>query len=47
MLGVGATPNEALSQVQEAKAARLEAAKAAGRPIPPARYRPAIYEATG
>jgi len=43
----GDSPNEALRQVQEAKAAWLEAAKAAGRPIPPARYRPAIYEATG
>ena len=43
----GATPAEALRQVQEAKAAWLEAAKASGKPIPPARYRPAIYEAAG
>lgn len=40
----GATPEEALAQVLVAKAAWLEAAKAAGKPIPPPRYRPAIYQ---
>ena len=40
----GATPEEALRQVEQAKAAWLEAARAAGKPIPPPRYRPAIYQ---
>ena len=39
----GSTAEEALREVQIAKAAWLEAAKAAHRPIPPPRYRPAIY----
>ncbi len=39
----GTTPDEALHEVQVAKAAWLEAAKAAGQPIPRPRYRPAIY----
>ncbi|MEW6245658.1 MAG: type II toxin-antitoxin system HicB family antitoxin [Nitrospirota bacterium] len=42
----GRTPEEALAQVERAKAAWLEAAKAAGKPIPVPRYRPAIYQAT-
>lgn len=41
----GATPEEALREVEVAKAAWLEAARAEGRPIPPPRYRPAIYQA--
>ncbi len=41
----GRTPEEALQQVQLAKAAWLEAARAEGKPIPPPRYRPAIYQA--
>ena len=40
----GETPEEALSQVLMAKAAWLEAAQAEGKPIPPPRYRPAIYQ---
>jgi predicted RNase H-like HicB family nuclease len=39
----GATPEEALREVQLAKQAWLDAAKAEGKPIPPPRYRPAIY----
>ena len=41
----GTTPEEALREVQVAKQAWLEAAKAEGKPIPPPRYRPAIYQA--
>ena len=41
----GATPEEALREVQIAKQAWLEAAKAEGKPIPSPRYRPAIYQA--
>jgi predicted RNase H-like HicB family nuclease len=41
----GATPAEALSEVEIAKAAWLEAARAEGKPIPVPRYRPAIYSA--
>lgn len=36
----GASPAEALAQVELAKAAWLEAARAEGKPIPVARYRP-------
>ncbi len=39
----GETAQEALAEVLRAKAAWIEAAKAAGKPIPPPRYRPAIY----
>lgn len=41
----GNTPAEALQQVEQVKQAWLEAARAAGKPIPPPRYRPAIYQA--
>lgn len=41
----GATPEEALREVQIAKQAWLEAARAEGKAIPPPRYRPAIYQA--
>jgi predicted RNase H-like HicB family nuclease len=41
----GATPEDALREVQVAKQAWLEAARAEGKPIPPPRYRPAIYQA--
>ena len=41
----GKTPEEALGEVEIAKAAWLEAARAAGKPIPPPKYRPVIYEA--
>lgn len=37
----GATPAEALDEVQRAKAAWLEAARAEGKPIPAPRYRAA------
>jgi len=42
----GSTPEEALHEVQVAKAAWLEAAKSSGKPIPNPRYRPAIYRLT-
>ncbi len=40
----GATPEEALSEVEQAKEAWLETARAEGKPIPPPRYRPVIYQ---
>ena len=40
----GKTPEEALAQVQIAKSAWLEAARAEGKPIPKPKYRPAIYQ---
>ena len=40
----GATPAEALAQVEVAKSLWLEAARAEGKPIPPPKYRPAIYQ---
>ena len=40
----GETPDQALAEVERAKAAWLEAARAAGKPIPPPRYRPLIYQ---
>jgi predicted RNase H-like HicB family nuclease len=39
----GDTPQEALSEVLETKAAWIEAAKAEGVPIPETSYRPLIY----
>lgn len=39
----GATPEEALAEVENAKEAWLATARALGRPIPAPRYRPAIY----
>jgi predicted RNase H-like HicB family nuclease len=41
----GKTAAEALAEVEIAKAAWLEAAKAEGKPIPRPRYRPVIYKA--
>lgn len=41
----GNTPDEALHEVEIAKQAWLEAAKAEGKAIPPAKYCPAIYQA--
>jgi predicted RNase H-like HicB family nuclease len=41
----GETPQEALEQLLLAKAAWLDAAKAEGKPVPPPKYRPAIYQA--
>ncbi len=40
----GNTPAEALAEVLNAKDAWLAAAREAGKPIPPPRYRPAIYQ---
>lgn len=40
----GQTPAEALAEVERAKQIWLEAARAAGKPIPKPRYRPAIYK---
>ena len=40
----GATPDEAVREVQVAKKAWLRAAKARGKPIPKPKYRPAIYQ---
>ena len=41
----GDSPDEALHEVQKAKSLWIEAAKAEGKPIPPAKYRPVIYQA--
>lgn len=43
----GDTPEEALMEVEKAKKAWLAAARKAGKPIPPPRYRPVIYQVTG
>ncbi len=40
----GETAAAALNEVENAKVAWLEAAREAGKPIPPPRYRPAIYQ---
>jgi len=40
----GDTPEQALAEVKHAKQAWLEAAREAGKPIPPPRYRPIIYQ---
>jgi predicted RNase H-like HicB family nuclease len=40
----GATPAEALAEVEMAKSLWLEAARAEGKPVPPPKYRPAIYQ---
>jgi predicted RNase H-like HicB family nuclease len=40
----GATPEEALREVQVAKALWLETAHSSGKPIPKPKYRPAIYQ---
>ncbi len=42
----GETPAKALAEVQLAKTAWLEAARAEGKLIPPPRYCPVIYQAT-
>jgi predicted RNase H-like HicB family nuclease len=41
----GDTPEAALTEVERAKAAWLAAARDSGKPIPPPRYRPVIYQA--
>lgn len=40
----GATPEEALREVEQAKAAWLDAARAEGKPVPEPKYRPLIYQ---
>ena len=40
----GRTPDEALKQVEIAKIAWLEAARAEGKPIPQPKYKPVIYQ---
>jgi predicted RNase H-like HicB family nuclease len=40
----GETPAQALAEVERAKTAWLEAARENGKPVPPARYRPLIYQ---
>jgi predicted RNase H-like HicB family nuclease len=40
----GNTPEQALAEVEQAKQAWLDAARASGKPIPPPRYRPIIYQ---
>jgi predicted RNase H-like HicB family nuclease len=40
----GKTPEEALREVQKAKKAWMAAARGAGKPVPPPKYRPAIYQ---
>lgn len=40
----GRTPDEALREVQIAKEAWIETAKASGKPIPKPLYRPVIYQ---
>jgi len=42
----GGTPAEALAEVERAKAAWIEAARAAGKPVPAPHYRPQIYSAS-
>jgi len=40
----GETPGGALHAVQKAKDLWIEAARAEGKPIPPPKYRPVIYQ---
>jgi predicted RNase H-like HicB family nuclease len=40
----GDTPEMALAEVEQAKQVWLEAARQAGKPVPPPRYRPIIYQ---
>ena len=40
----GETPEEAVREVEIAKAAWIEAAKSAGKAIPEPKYRPVIYQ---
>ena len=42
----GSTPEEALREVNAAKQAWLEAARAEGKPVPSPHYRPAICQAS-
>jgi predicted RNase H-like HicB family nuclease len=40
----GESPEAALAEVERAKSAWLEAARAEGKPVPKPRYRPVIYQ---
>jgi predicted RNase H-like HicB family nuclease len=40
----GRTPAEALNELEKARTAWIQTARAEGRPIPKPRYRPAIYQ---
>ena len=40
----GDTPEQALAEVEQAKKTWLEAARQSGKPVPPPRYRPIIYQ---
>ena len=40
----GQTPEKALTEVEKAKKAWIEAAKKEGKPIPAPRYKPIIYQ---
>ncbi|HDY64939.1 MAG TPA: type II toxin-antitoxin system HicB family antitoxin [Phycisphaerae bacterium] len=42
--GFGETPEEALTEVEKAKAAWLQTAREKGKAIPEPLYRPAIYQ---
>jgi len=42
---IAQTAQQALSEVEKVKELWLDAARAAGKPIPSPRYRPAIYQA--
>jgi len=42
----GATPAEALAELEQAKVAWLEAARSEGKPIPVPRYRPEAFRAS-
>jgi predicted RNase H-like HicB family nuclease len=41
----GKTAEEALAEVRRARDAWLDAARSEGKPVPPPRYRPVIYQA--
>jgi predicted RNase H-like HicB family nuclease len=40
----GESAEQALAEVEKAKKAWLEAARQTGKPVPPPRYRPVIYQ---
>lgn len=42
----GDTPQQALAELTIAKDAWLEADRAIGKPVPPPRYRPVIYQSS-
>ena len=41
----GETPQEALKELEEAKRLWLQVAQSEGKPIPPPKFRPLIYQA--